>query len=61
MISRAKDTHILLKEPIRFEAQVTLHGGPSLRVWTAPGQSHLLPSAWLDIPKNGWLVIELCR
>ena len=57
MISRAKDTHILLKEPIRFDATVTLEGD-SLRVWTEPGQSHLLPSAWLDIPEGGWLVIE---
>ena len=51
--------HILLKGSLHFDAHVTLNGGPSLRVWTAPGQSHLLPSAWLDIPKNGWLVIEV--
>jgi hypothetical protein len=46
---------VFVTEPIHMAA----YTGPGhLRVSTADGQSHLLPSAWLDIPEGGWLVIE---
>jgi hypothetical protein len=61
-------SQILLREPIHFDAQAVRVCGIDalterrcLRVWTAPGQSHLIPSAWLDIPAGGWLVIEFAR
>jgi hypothetical protein len=48
---------VFVEEPLHADA-ITARG--CLRVWTAPGQSHLIPSGWLMIPENGWLVIE-CR
>jgi hypothetical protein len=56
--------HVLLREAVRFDAWTYLGcsgvniGVTILRILAAYSESHLLPSAFLDIPRGGWLVIE---